>query len=219
MNEPFKLSYPYDTLALCTISTPEMFDKGFKPFLKAGNYTGSMDPLDEFISGYFNKLKTKIPDEEMEIIFDYELLPSRRPKILVQTAGHVSGAAFYYRRENVKNDPWTANTKIYGVSIHKKFGGWFGFRGVVIFKNVQAPELKQELPVDVVCEDGKIIELLEKFNYHWKDWSYRDIVPAIVKYSEEQKLYFSTPPAERRKLLEQFMILDVKCHNVSETGK
>ncbi len=135
MDEPFKLSYPYDTLALCMVSTPEMFDKGFKPFLKTGNYSGSMDPLDEFISGYINKLKTlKIPNGEMEIIFDYELLPSRRPKILVQTAGHVSGAAFYYRRENVKNDPWAANTKIYGVSIHKKYGGWFGFRGVVIFQ-------------------------------------------------------------------------------------
>lgn len=182
-----------------------MFDKGFKPFLKSGNYSGSLDPLDEFISSYLYKLKSKIPNEEIEIMMDYELLPDRRPKVLVQTAGHVSGAAFYYRRENVKNDPWKANTKIYGVSIHEKYAGWFGFRGVIIFSNLQAPVLEQKLPVDVVCEDDKIIELLEKFNYHWRDWSFRDIVPAVMKYSDEQKLYFDTPPGERRELLETFI--------------
>lgn len=205
VTEPFRLSYPYDTLALCIISTPEMFDKGFKPFLKTHSYSGSMDPMDEFISDYLNKLKAAFPNEEMEIIFDYELLPNRRPKILVQTAGHVSGAAFYYRRENVKNDPWAESAKIFGVSIHRKYGGWFGFRGVVIFKNVQTPELENQPAVDVVSEDDKIIELLEKFNYHWRDWKFRDIIPVVMKYSEEQKLYFDTPPAERRKLLQEYI--------------
>ena len=182
-----------------------MFEKGFIPFLMAGNYSSSTDPLDEFISGYVNKIRLKIPKQEMEIIFDYELLPSRRAKILVQTAGHVSGAAFYYRREDVKNDPWAKNAHIYGVSIHKKYAGWFGFRGVIIFKNVQVPGLQQQPPVDVVCKDEKKIELLERFNYHWRDWSYRDIVPAEMKYSEKQKLYFSTPPAERKQLLEKLI--------------
>ena len=205
MSDPFKLQYPYDTVALCVISTPEMFDKGFKRFVKSGKYSGSKDPLDEFISGHLNQLKTKFPNEEIEIIHDYDLLPSRRPKILVQTAGHVSGAAFYYRRENVKNDPWKATANIFGVSIHGKYAGWFGFRGVIIFKHLQAPTLEQKPPVDVVCTDEKIIELLEKFNYHWRDWSFRDIVPAVMKYSDEQKLYFMTPPAERRKLLEKFI--------------
>ena len=210
MSESFKLSYDYHTLALCIISTPEMFDKGFKPFLKDGSYSGSMDPLDEFISTYLNKFKTKVPNAEMEIIFDYELLPSRRPKILVQTAGHVSGAAFYYRRENIRNDPWPETTKIYGVSIHEKYAGWFGFRGVIVFKNIKASDLKQKLPVDVVCEDEKIVELLEKFNYHWRDWSYRDIVPAVMKYSEEQKLYFDTPPSERKKLLKNLISSELR---------
>lgn len=186
-----------------------MFEKGFKPFLKTGSYSGSMDPLDEFIAKYLNKFKAEVTNEDLEIIFDYELLPSRKPKILVQTAGHVSGAAFYYQRKNVKNDPWPANTKIYGVSIHEKYAGWFGFRGVIIFKNVQAPELQQKSPVDIVSEDEKKIQLLEEFNYHWKDWSFRDIVPAITKYSDEQKLYFNTPPAERKDLLEKFMHSDV----------
>lgn len=183
-----------------------MFEKGFIPFLKSEDYNpGSMDPLDQFISGYVNKFKMKIPNKEMEIMFDYELLPSRRPKILVQTAGHVSGAAFYYQRENVKNDRWPANANIYGVSIHERYAGWFGFRGVIIFKNFQVPGLQQTPPIDVVGDDEKIIELLEKLNYHWKDGSWRDIVHAEKKYSDEQKLYFDTPPAERKQLLEKLI--------------
>lgn len=205
VSESFKLIYPYDTLALCVISTPEMFEKGFIPFLKNAHYTGSKDPLDGFVCNYLNKLTTKFPDQKLEIIFDYELLPSRRPRILVQTAGHVSGAAFYYRRENVNQDPWMKTTKIYGVSIHEKYSGWFGFRGVIIFQDIIVPSLEPRPPADVVGGDEKVIELLEKFNYHWKDWSFRDITPAIMKYSEEQKLYFNTPPDERYEIINKII--------------
>lgn len=45
------------------------------------------------------------------------------------------------------------------------------------------------------------IELLEQFNFHWQDARYRDIIEVKEKYSEEQKAYFATPPAERFKLL------------------
>lgn len=39
-------------------------------------------------------------------MFDYEMLPSRKPKFLAQTAAHVAGAAYYYQRKDVKFDPW-----------------------------------------------------------------------------------------------------------------
>lgn len=31
---------------------------------------------------------------------------SRRPKILVQTVGHVSGAVYYYQKSDVADQPW-----------------------------------------------------------------------------------------------------------------
>lgn len=46
------------------------------------------------------------PDQKVDVIFDYEILPSRRPKFLAQTAAHVAGAAYYYQRKDVKLDPW-----------------------------------------------------------------------------------------------------------------
>ena len=205
VNEHFKLNYPYDTLALCIISTPEMLDKGFKPFLKSGECSGSNDPIDQFIGSCLDRLIKTLPNKEVEIIHDYDLLPSRRPKILVQTAGHVSGGAYYYRRENVKKDPWSKDCKIFGVSIHEKYSGWFGFRGVIILKDLIVPTLQQKPPADVVQGDNKLIELLEKFNYHWKDWRFRDIIPAVSKYSEEQKLYFDTAPGNRHELVKKII--------------
>jgi len=49
-------------------------------------------------------------DTDIEAIHDFEILPSRRPRILVQTAGHVAGAAYYYQRKDVVPDPWDEKT-------------------------------------------------------------------------------------------------------------
>ena len=38
-------------------------------------------------------------DEKVETYYDYEIVGgSRRPRILVQTAGHVAGAAYFYQQ-------------------------------------------------------------------------------------------------------------------------
>jgi methylmalonic aciduria homocystinuria type C protein len=91
--------------------------------------------------------------------------------------------------------------KITGVSIHPRFGGWFALRGVIIFKSVLVPELERRDPPDVVRGDEQRIELLERFNFRWRDWSYRDIIVAEDSYSELQKEYFITPPKERGPLI------------------
>ena len=48
------------------------------------------------------------PSHDVETIHDFEMTPMRRPKVLVQTAGHVSGAAYYYQRKDVQPDAWDA---------------------------------------------------------------------------------------------------------------
>ena len=183
-----------------------MFEQGFKPFLNDTSCIEGRDPIDEFMAHLFEKVKSEFPQHEIEVIHDFEMHPSRRPKVLVQTAAHVAGAAYYYQRSSVSKDedPWEPKTKICGVSVHAKYGGWFAIRGVIIFKDVIAPDLPKKEPTDIVQGDEKRIELLEKFNFHWKDWSFRDIVPVDAKYSEEQKTYFSTLPANRKGLLDSF---------------
>lgn len=207
MHKAFDLPHPYDTLALVVISNPLMFDHGFKPFVKEASCIEGRDPIDEFMAHLFEKIKAEFQEHELEVIHDFEMHhSSRRPKVLVQTAAHVAGGAYYYQRNSVSEDkdPWDSKKKICGVSIHPKYGGWFAIRGVIIFKDILVPDLPRKEPEDVVQGDEKRIELLEKFNFHWKDWSFRDIVPADVKYSEEQKKYFATLPANRKELLDSF---------------
>ncbi|XP_048457713.1 cyanocobalamin reductase / alkylcobalamin dealkylase isoform X3 [Rhincodon typus] len=197
---PFK--YQDDTLAFVILSTPQMFEKAFKPYIADKLLATVRDPIDECVVHYFTLLKKNFSDHRIEAIHDFEMFPNRKPKILAQTAAHVAAAAYYYQMKDVQQNPWGEKVrKMYGVCIHPRYGGWFAIRGVLIFPDVQDQALEQKLPVDCVSTNEKKIQLLEKFNFHWQDWTYRDIIDVEERYSEEQKQYFATPPAERFKLL------------------
>ncbi|XP_048457712.1 cyanocobalamin reductase / alkylcobalamin dealkylase isoform X2 [Rhincodon typus] len=196
----FHLQYQDDTLAFVILSTPQMFEKAFKPYIADKLLATVRDPIDECVVHYFTLLKKNFSDHRIEAIHDFEMFPNRKPKILAQTAAHVAAAAYYYQMKDVQQNPW-GEKKMYGVCIHPRYGGWFAIRGVLIFPDVQDQALEQKLPVDCVSTNEKKIQLLEKFNFHWQDWTYRDIIDVEERYSEEQKQYFATPPAERFKLL------------------
>ncbi|KAM9325499.1 cyanocobalamin reductase / alkylcobalamin dealkylase [Gastrophryne carolinensis] len=199
----FHLSYPPDTLAFVVVSVPSMFEKAFLPFLREQKLHSLRDPIDQCVSHHMELAKELFPTHYVDIIYDYELHPNRRPKVLMQTAAHVSGAAYYYQRKDVPDDPW-GKRKMFGVCIHPQFGGWFAMRAVLVFRDVRAADLQQLHPIDCVPGYEERIRLLENFNYNWRDGKYRDAVPAEERYSEEQMLYFSTPPAERMQLLEKW---------------
>ena len=48
-------------------------------------------------------------------------------------------------------------------------------------------------------------DLLRRYNEHWEDWSFRDIIVPKDRYSKEQKEYFATKPADRPALIEKFV--------------
>lgn len=201
----FHLPHRPDTLAVLLVSAPSMFEKLFLPYLHSPLHTqDSMDPLDRCLKHFFGELVSLFPSNHVEAIHDFELSPaSRRPRVLVQTAGHVAGAAYYYQREDLDPDPWPKEQSVYGVSVHPTYGGWFAFRGVLIFIEVSASDLTRPHPVDCVPTQEMRVELLEKFNQNWRDWSYRDVVVggARERYSEQQRLYFGTEPSQRQAIL------------------
>ncbi|XP_054428108.1 cyanocobalamin reductase / alkylcobalamin dealkylase [Pteronotus mesoamericanus] len=196
----FHLPLPGPTLAFLVLSTPAMFDQAFKPFLQSCHLQPLTDPVDQCVAYHLGRVRESLPELQMEVIADYEVHPNRRPKILAQTAAHVAGAAYYYQRQDVEADPW-GTQHISGVCIHPRFGGWFAIRGVVLLPGVEVPDLPPTKPLDCVPARADRIALLEGFNFHWRDWAYRDAVTPQERYSEEQKTYFSTPPAQRLALL------------------
>ena len=75
----------------------------------------------------------------------------------------------------------------------------------MIFKEKQVPELEKTPPPDTVKGDQDKIELLERFNYSWQDWTYRDIIEVEARYSDLQKKYFATLPKNRLELIEKIV--------------
>lgn len=214
VKEPFVFPLHADTLAAIIVSSPSMFEKLFLPFLserRCAHTAGKVDPLDTAIREEMERLAGSClgPDAgctETQVIQDSDLWPSRRPKVLVQTAGHVAGAAYYYQRSDVEPQPWDRESRIYGVSVHPKYGGWFALRGVLIFHGLLVPGLAHRDPVDCVRSRERRIELLEKFNFSWQDWGYRDVTDGQVmeRYSDLQRTYFSTEPRDRFSLIEKW---------------
>lgn len=96
-----------------------------------------------------------------------------------------------------------------GVCLHSKYGGWFAMRCVFVFKNLvlSDEQLENKEPIDALNGNiEKIIDLLKKFNYNWKDSSYRDVINVCEKYSDIQKEYFLVEPKFRKDLLKQWLI-------------
>uniref|UniRef100_A0A8D2KK32 Cyanocobalamin reductase / alkylcobalamin dealkylase n=1 Tax=Urocitellus parryii TaxID=9999 RepID=A0A8D2KK32_UROPR len=183
----FHLPLPGPTLAFLVLSTPAMFDQALKPFLQSHHLQPLTDPVNQCVAYHLRRVRQSLPELQMEVIADYEVYPNWCPKILAQAAAHVSGAAYYYQCQDVEADPW-GTQHIAGVCIHPRFGGLFAIRGVV-------------KPPDSGPSRAARITLLEGFNFHWHDWTNRDAVTPQERYSEEQKTYFSTPPAQRLALL------------------
>ncbi|XP_019936101.2 cyanocobalamin reductase / alkylcobalamin dealkylase [Paralichthys olivaceus] len=203
-----RLAFPDDSLAVVVLSTPAMFEQAFLPFMEERGCQGVTDPIDQCVKHCVTSAVSQcFPGEKVDVRFDYELLPSRKPKFLAQTAAHMSGAAFYYQQSDVTDQPW-AERKMFGVCVHPRFGGWFAIRALLVFEDVTLDsEVVQPLPPDCVPTREGRIQLLEAFNFRWQDWSYRDIIPPVQTYSQKQRDYFITPPAQRFALLKSWGFL------------
>ena len=77
-------------------------------------------------------------DKEIQKFHDYQLHANRRPKVLVQTAGHVSGAVRFYQESDA--DPTLVEGKLFPVCMHPKYGGWMALRGIFVFPNISVPK-------------------------------------------------------------------------------
>ncbi|XP_061681465.1 cyanocobalamin reductase / alkylcobalamin dealkylase isoform X1 [Syngnathoides biaculeatus] len=218
------LPHPDDCLAVVVLSTPSMFEKAFLPFLEERGSQGLSDPIDLCVKHCVTSvLSQKFAGQKVDVRYDYELLPSRKPKFLAQTAAHMSGAAFYYQQSDVSDQPW-ASKKMFGVCVHPRLGGWFAIRALLVFQDIKMnPEELQPEPRDCVPSREARIRLLEDFNFRWQDWSYRNIVTPTETYSQKQQDYFATPPAQRHALLRSWGLLpelgDAPSHNSSEQAQ
>jgi len=192
----FQLSFPPETLAFVVISQPSMFEKAFLPFLTQESRTGLHDPIDECMMHYFSKVHDNF--SSVTVMHDFQLNPTRRPRVLVQTAGHVSGAVRFLRPQDF---PELDSKKYYPVCHHPVWGGWFALRGVLVFSEITAVLEKVE-PI-MVLSDNQAVEMIRLYNECWQDWRWRDVGRETgEKYSDNQIKYFETPPCDRLNVID-----------------
>eukprot|EP00096_Caligus_rogercresseyi_P014824 TRINITY_DN7313_c0_g1_i1.p1 TRINITY_DN7313_c0_g1~~TRINITY_DN7313_c0_g1_i1.p1 ORF type:complete len:248 (-),score=53.19 TRINITY_DN7313_c0_g1_i1:842-1558(-) len=196
----FKLPFDEDSLAFVLISRPSMFEKTFLPFLfrkqeveEVQDDFGLSDPLDTCLKRSVQKVLTECFSSLPCVFYhDFDLQPNRRPKLLVQTAGHVSGAVRLYRSPHLNP-----------VCLHPTYGGWFALRGAFFFPSLlHSPSLLKE-PPHLLHSSADIENLLNLYNHHWRDARYRDVIPILERYSPLQRLYFETKPSERMNLIKK----------------
>jgi hypothetical protein len=93
--------------------------------------------------------------------------------------------------------------------MHPQYGGWFAMRSVFIISGISldTPNLKETRAGDALNGDAeRIIDLLRKFNYNWRDGTYRDVFPVVEKYSWLQQEYFNMEPKLRKDLIKEWLL-------------
>jgi methylmalonic aciduria homocystinuria type C protein len=76
--------------------------------------------------------------------------------------------------------------KVFPVCLHPDFGGWFALRGVIIFAELTSDTLLPREPPEILKTEDEIQNLLELYNDHWRDWSFRDVINVKERYSADQ---------------------------------
>ncbi|OON21246.1 hypothetical protein X801_02857 [Opisthorchis viverrini] len=182
---------------------------------------GPNDPLDwsvllrihDVMEASLGDLKAQLPSEEYQklipsrFIPDYAMKPVvRLPYIHVQCAGHVSGIAYFHR-----DDPIHGSSSAGGCSLHPHYGGWFGFRGAIVFPNLRCPTLPRPVPISSLppghppFPPESVTLLLDSYRNRWRENEWRNLgLPrdSTNIYSPAARCFFNTPPEKRAALLE-----------------
>lgn len=221
IDKKFELDNDPNTLAFIVISTPSMFEKAFLPYIKKETTKSKFeieDPLDQCMKKAFLSLTASLKEEYDPVyIHDFEISSvTKRPKVLVQTAGHVAGAVRLYQKSDINEaldcqsistqlctevTNYLKSSEIFPVCLHAKYGGWFALRGIILLKNVRIDDefLRKKDPPNILKSKYEIANLLHAYNKHWRDWRYRDfgLSSNLLRYSALQKKYFGTEPCVR----------------------
>jgi len=216
VDNKYKLPYSEDTVAFMALSNHRMFQASTKPYVQKRGRAPD-DPIDEctfwslvrvvkimrstFLTQDIDPIiySDWIPENDDHNKRTVQLGPDRAVQFLYQSAGHVAGMAYYYRPTEEEKKQ---NENLFGVSVHPNYGGWFGFRGAIVFKGMNVPNLHRVEPRDVVPPE-KRLPLLTDYSANWKIYEWRDIIPVPMewKYEKEQREYFLIFDRDQKKEL------------------
>ncbi|VEL28180.1 unnamed protein product [Protopolystoma xenopodis] len=219
------LDYIYDCTNLQLICKD--MTKGIRPvrgnFLDTSIYVRIDSCLSDLYNQSANDSHAKSFFKNIHFVPDYDINPvTWMPAVHLQTAGHISGLAYYHRIEEASsndsshfNDRIKHSRKLAGVSLHPVYGGWFAFRGILILPDVICSDLPRNEPLSSLppfkppFRSEDVLRLLNEFNSNWREATWRNFglerEDPFHKYSPTALRYFSSLPNDRGKLVESFL--------------
>uniref|UniRef100_A0A0N4ZRJ2 Cyanocobalamin reductase (cyanide-eliminating) n=1 Tax=Parastrongyloides trichosuri TaxID=131310 RepID=A0A0N4ZRJ2_PARTI len=229
IGEEFKLNENEDTLCILILSTPKWFTNSFVKFLKKTCHKRNIKTYDDFqeklpnpvsdcVSSCVEKGIKNLIDYDPQVFYDHSINPwTRKPYIIMASAGHAAGATYYYTKNDCLNlvpsdEERISNgkKKLIGIAMHNKYGGNFAFRCVLLFRNVLVPNLPQIVPYKALDKQEKIANLILSFNDHWMNGEFRNLgeddnFKYEEKYCATQLNYFNSPLLKRWEIIQEMI--------------
>ena len=97
--------------------------------------------------------------------------PNRLPKILMQTACHVAGAACFYQTEDCDQSllpDSLKGKKLFGCCVHPQFGGFFSMRAAVFTGQAAGESSLKESQIELNLTKEQITNVVKEFNTDWQ---------------------------------------------------
>jgi len=107
------------------------------------------------------------------------------------------------RSADVWGDNVDVRKKIFGVSVHPEYGGWYAYRGLFILRGARGCTLERQ-PVVVAVEDKMDKKrILEEYNLRGDDCRWRDLSSTghdvDKRYAPEEMMFFTEMNLQRRR--------------------
>ena len=141
------------------------------------------------------------------------------PFLHSQTLGYLAGIAEYIPGNDIKLDlsqmgitgicsqggdhKRESDPKVLGLTLHPKYGGWFAYRGLLVFDHVKwCDEDQKPKPLRFLSDDQRRDAIIE-FNVYpdlgyWRDFNDRSRGP-VLRYSPIQFAYYHEKSSRRRR--------------------
>lgn len=148
------------------------------------------------------------------------------PFLHSQSLGYLSGIAEYISGDNValntermetlkrhsneNGETMSPHSTIMGLTLHPRYGGWFAYRGLLVFDDVSWPvDSSKPTPIHFLTENRRHEAIIE-FNINPELGYWRDLNDcsqgSVVRYSCVQYAFFHERSALRRRRMLELLI-------------
>eukprot|EP00928_Gymnodinium_smaydae_P064407 TRINITY_DN47738_c0_g1_i1.p1 TRINITY_DN47738_c0_g1~~TRINITY_DN47738_c0_g1_i1.p1 ORF type:complete len:319 (-),score=38.78 TRINITY_DN47738_c0_g1_i1:200-1156(-) len=214
------LDAPEDSLAFLLYSGPGFLNTIVERFEHSAQ-AGSCDFVDDTTDAILNELVGEISEDLHPKVLNLDKGP---PYFHAQSLGVVAGVAQHLNPDEVNDPEWRESVsaqllstrseevwgsdlavrqKLFGISIHPEFGGWYAYRGLVILCGARTSNLVRPPPVISVEDMSEKKRILEEYNLRGDDCLWRDLTRSghapDKRYTPEEMLFFTEMNLGRRK--------------------